>query len=136
MFDLRSVVLPGASATVEKMLDESDTATYYGTGTLGKLIATPAYVALMIKAAVNAVEDRLPEGFVSVGRTLEFSHDAPTCLGMTLRVKATLIEIDGDRLNFEIIASDNYGTIGHGKHQRAVVSRDKLIERSHERCNL
>ena len=136
MFDLRSVLTPGADAVVEKILDESDTAAYYGTGTLGRLIATPAYVAMMIKASVNAIEDRLPIGFTSVGRSLELSHDAPTCLGMTLRVKATLKEIQGDHLIFDIVASDNYGEVGHGKHIRSVVSREHLIERAHQRCRL
>jgi fluoroacetyl-CoA thioesterase len=134
MFDLRSVLTPGADAVVEKILDESDTAAYYGTGTLGRLIATPAYVAMMIKAAVNAIEDRLPIGFVSVGRSLELSHDAPTCYGMTLRVKATLEDIKDDRLIFDIVACDNHGVVGHGKHVRTVVSREHLIERAHKRC--
>jgi len=134
MFDLRSMVLPGTDAVVEKILDESDTVAYYGFETLGQLIATPAFVAMMIKASTAVIEGRLPEGFESVGRFLEFNHDAPTCLGMTLRVKATLQSIDGDRLTFDIIASDNHGIVGHGKHVRTVVSREKLIERANERC--
>ena len=134
MFDLRSVLTPGADAVVEKMLDESDTAAYYGTGTLGRLIATPAFVALMIKASVNAIEHFLPEGFVSVGRSLEITHEAPTCLGMSLRVKATLKEIKDEQLIFDIVACDEQGVVGHGKHVRTVVSREHLIERANKRC--
>lgn len=135
MFDLQSVLIPGADSVVEKILDEADTAAYYGTGSLGRLIATPAYVAMMIKAAVDAIEHRLPVGFVSVGRSLELSHDAPTCMGMTLRVKATLKEIVDDRLIFDIVACDEKGVVGHGKHVRSVVSREHLIERAHDRCH-
>jgi len=42
---------------------------------LGHLIASPAYVGLMIDAAVKAVEHRLPEGYVTVGHAMEFTHD-------------------------------------------------------------
>jgi len=135
VFDLRSVLTPGADSVVEKILDEADTAAYYGTGTLGRLIATPAYVAMMIKASVNAIEHRLPVGFVSVGRSLELSHDAPTCMGMTLRVKSTLKEISGDHLIFEIVACDEKGVVGHGKHVRSIVSREHLIDKAHSRCH-
>ena len=134
MFDVKNLVMVGANATVQKIVEEADTAAYYGTGTLGRLVATPAVIALMIKAAVNVVDDRLPPGFVSIGRSEEFVHEAPCCLGMSLRVKATLKEFDGDLLVFDIVACDNIGVIGHGKHVRSIVNLDKLLERSNERC--
>lgn len=135
MFDVRSVLLPGTKAVAEKVLDATDTSAYYGSGRLSHLVATPSFVALVIKAAVNAVEDRLPEGFVTVGRSMEFVHDAPTCLGMSLRVKATLKEIDGERLLFDIVACDNYGEVGYGTHERVVVSLEKLLDRAGQRCS-
>ncbi|VBB07845.1 Hypothetical protein LUCI_3110 [Lucifera butyrica] len=134
-FDLRSILWPGLDATVQKLIDESDTAAHYGSGSLGHLIATPAFVALMINASVNAVEDRLPPGFVTVGRSLEITHEAPTCLGMVLRVKSTLKQIKGDRLFFEIVASDDYSEVGCGTHERAVVQKDRLFRRAEERLN-
>jgi fluoroacetyl-CoA thioesterase len=134
-FHLRSFLLPGMNAVVQKLIDESDTAAHYGVGSLGHLIATPAFVALMIDAAVMAVEDRLPPGIVTVGRAFNFKHDAPTCFGMVLRVKATLKEINGDRLLFDIVASDDYGEIGSGTHERAVVDRTSLFAKADERIN-
>lgn len=128
MFDLRSVLLPGMNHTVQKLLTESDTATHYGSFSLAQLIATPAFVALMIDASLSVVESRLPEGFVSVGTSFDFTHDAPTCLGMTLRVKSTLVEIKGETLVFDIVASDEYGTVGRGRHQRAIVNQARLFE--------
>ncbi|EIW15512.1 MULTISPECIES: thioesterase family protein [Pelosinus] len=135
MFDLRSTLLPGMNNTVQKLVDESDTATRYGRGSLGTLIATPAFVSLMIDASIATVENRLPEGFTTVGTSFEFTHDAPTCMGMTLRVKSTLVEINGENLIFDIVASDDYGEVGRGRHQRAVVNRKRLFEKADQRIN-
>jgi len=135
MFDLRSILLPGMNHTVQKLLTESDTAAHYGSSALAQLIATPAFVALMMDASLSVVESRLPQGFVSVGTSFEFTHDAPTCLGMTLRVKSTLIEIKGETLIFDIVASDEYGSVGRGRHQRAVVNRAHLFEKARQRIS-
>jgi fluoroacetyl-CoA thioesterase len=135
MFDLRSMLLPGINNTVQRLVDESDTATHYGRGSLGSLIATPAFVSLMIDASIATVENRLPDGFVTVGTSFEFTHDAPTCMGMTLRVKSTLVEINGENLVFEIVASDNYGEVGRGRHQRTVVNRERLFKKAEQRIS-
>lgn len=135
MFDLRSVFLPGMNHTVQKLLSESDTAAHYGSSSLAQLIATPAFVALMIDASLAVVESRLPAGFVSVGTSFNLTHDAPTCLGMTLRVKSTLVEIKGEHLVFDIVASDEYGSVGHGRHERTVVNRAHLFEKARHRIS-
>lgn len=135
MFDLRSMLLPGINNTVQRLVDESDTATHYGRGSLGSLIATPAFVSLMIDASIATVENRLPDGFVTVGTSFEFTHDAPTCMGMTLRVKSTLVEINGENLLFEIVASDDYGEVGRGRHQRTVVNRERLFKKAEQRIS-
>ncbi len=132
-FDVKSVLNPGMNFVINRMLNESDTAAYYGSGQLGHLIASPAYVGMMIDAAVKAVEERLPADFVTVGRAMAFTHDAPTSLGMNLRVQATLKDIVGDRLFFDITACDDCGIIGHGKHERAVVNKQELFERANGR---
>lgn len=133
MFDLRGILLNGMNHTVQKLLTESDTASQYGRGSLDNLIATPAFVALIIDASLANVEGRLPEGFVTVGTSFNFMHDAPTCLGMTLRVKSTIKEINGESILFDIVASDEYGTVGHGQHQRNVVNQARLFEKAKQR---
>lgn len=135
MFDLRSILLVGINNTVQKLVDESDTATRYGRGSLGTLIATPAFVSLMIDASIATVENRLPDGFVTVGTSFQFTHDAPTCIGMTLRVKSTLVEIHGENLVFDIVASDDYGEVGRGRHQRTVVNRERLFKKAEHRIS-
>jgi len=135
MFDLNNILTIGMHHTVQKLLDESDTAIHYGRGSLEYLIATPAFVSLMIDASIGITKGRLPEGFLTVGTSFSFTHNAPTCLGMTIRVKSTLVEINGGTLIFDIVASDEYGSIGSGRHQRSVVNRERLFEKARQRMN-
>lgn len=133
VIDLQNFLITGMNSVVQKIVEEKDTACHFGSSKLGHLIATPAFVSMIIEASVNAVEDRLPPGLVTVGRHMEFTHDKPTCLGMTIRVQSTLKKIDGNRMFFEIAASDNAGEIGYGTHERAVVDREILFERANNR---
>jgi fluoroacetyl-CoA thioesterase len=135
MFDVKTLLTPGMHYVVAKMLIEADTAANasYGSKQLGPLMASHVFVGMMVDAALGVVETRLPAGLVSVGRAMKFTHDEPTCLGMNIRVKAVLKEIVGDRLFFDIEAWDDFGPIGHGTHERAVVSRDELFKRAKQR---
>jgi fluoroacetyl-CoA thioesterase len=130
MINLQEMLTPGLEAIVQKTVHDSDTAANSGSGALACLLATPAYVDLMISAATDAVEKKLPEGFITVGRSMEFTHEAPTGTGMTVSVKATLASIDGNRLLFNIVAYDELGEIGRGKHERVVVNRDQLLQKA------
>jgi fluoroacetyl-CoA thioesterase len=82
------------------------------------------------------VEGRLPNDYVTVGTSFNFTHDAPTSLGMTLRVKSMISEINGENILFDIIASDDYGTVGRGQHKRAVVNRVRLFEKAAQRLHI
>lgn len=126
----------GLSGIVQKRVEESDTASYYGSGVLGKLLATPVFVKLMIKASTETVDPLLPEGYVTVGKSMEFTHDAPTALGMTITVQSTLESVENNRLFFKIVACDELGEIGHGKHERIVVSEKILWEKAQERTKM
>jgi fluoroacetyl-CoA thioesterase len=133
MINLNDYLAPGIEAVVQRTVHDADTAVHHGSGALACLLATPAYVDMMIGAAVRAAEKRLPEGFITVGRHMEFTHEAPTGTGMTVTVKAVLREMDGNRLFFDITACDELGAIGSGKHERVVVNREQMLKKAQER---
>ena len=133
IFDVSTVIKPGASLTIQKMVTEADTAAHFGTQKLDTLIASPVYVEMMIDAATGIVDKLLPEGLVTVGTKIEISHEAPASLGMYVTVTARLQSIDGNKLFFEFDVKDDAGVTGHGKHERIVVNRDKLIEKARQR---
>ena len=106
---------------------------YGGGGAMEDLLATPAYVNLLIHAAIETIDHKLPKGYITVGRSMEFTHEAPTGTGMSVSIRATVTEVRGNRILFDIIASDELGAIGTGQHERVVVNRDDWSKRVQER---
>ena len=99
-----------------------------GSGDL-EVFATPAMVALMENAAMNAVAEALPEGSTTVGAAMNTSHIKPSGIGAEVSATATLTSVEGRKLTFEVVASDNEGVIGEGTHVRYVVDREKFMSR-------
>ncbi len=118
----------GLTHTSHAVVDATMTAQALGSGDM-EVLATPAMVALMENAAMLAVALALPEGSTTVGSMIETSHLRPTGLGKAVRATATLVEVDGRRLTFDVRAEDEAGTIGEGRHIRYVVDRDRFMSR-------
>lgn len=106
----------------------SNTALKLGSGDM-EVFATPAMVALMENAAMNAVAPSLSEGEATVGTQMQTSHIKASKLGVKITASAELIEIDGRRLEFQVKAWDEGGTIGEGKHTRFIVNREKFLSK-------
>eukprot|EP01107_Rhizomastix_libera_P012244 TRINITY_DN30346_c0_g1_i1.p1 TRINITY_DN30346_c0_g1~~TRINITY_DN30346_c0_g1_i1.p1 ORF type:complete len:141 (+),score=10.19 TRINITY_DN30346_c0_g1_i1:3-425(+) len=136
MVHVPNTLQTGIYYEVQKTVDAADVAANYGSHELQNLLATPAYVAMMIEAATQAVDPLLPDGLVTVGQSMEFIHQAPTVLGMNITVRATLNKLEDNKLSFIITAHDEIGEIGHGKHVRLIVNRDSLLKRAYERAGV
>ena len=108
----------------EVVVKPENLAVAMGSGDL-PVLATPA----MENAALSAVEDQLPEGNTTVGAMIQTTHLKPTALGDTVLVTATLLEVEGRKLTFSVVASDSQGKIGEGTHIRYVVDRNKFMEK-------
>ncbi|MGC7872423.1 thioesterase family protein [Desulfosporosinus sp. SYSU MS00001] len=120
----------GALGQAETTVTLANTAKTMGSGGL-EVFATPAMVALMEQAAVNALE--LPEGQSSVGTSLIITHSAATPIGGRITATAELIEIDRRRLVFTVEASDEAGQIGSGKHERFVIEAESFLSKAQKR---
>lgn len=124
---------PGEFITIQKIVTQEDTAIHYGSGALDTLLATPSLVALMIEAATRLVDSRLPEGFVSVGKSLSITHEKPTVLGETVTVKVSVVSQASNYLQLEMEAFDEEGPIGHGTLDRYIVNRMSLMIKAAEK---
>lgn len=71
----------------------------------------------------------LDEGDYSVGARVEIDHLGPTLLGMTVDVTATVLAIEGRRVDFGVEVRDALDLVGRGKNVRYVVNGDKQRER-------
>ena len=94
-----------------------------GSGDL-PVLATPALVALMENAAMLAVAAELPEGATTVGAK---THVRPSGEGEEVHAEATLVEVEGRKLTFSLVARDSADVIGEGTHIRYIVDRAKFL---------
>lgn len=116
----------GLTYTSTTVVDNSNTAKVLGSGDMD-VFATPAMVALMENAAMNAVAPHLEVGQTTVGTKISTSHIKASALGATITATAVLTAVDGRCLTFEIIARDGENTIGEGTHTRFVVDRERFL---------
>ena len=69
----------------------------------------------------------------TLGIHVNFSHDAPTLPSMTVTVDVTLDNIEGRKLSFSVKAHDGIDVISTGTHERAIIQREKFLERLEQR---
>ena len=116
----------GMTFTSETVVALSNCAVTMGSGDL-EVFATPAMVALMENAAMNAVAKALPQGATTVGAEINTTHVKPSAIGVKVRATATLTAVDGRKLTFEVEACDEVGTIGKGTHVRYIVDKERFM---------
>jgi predicted thioesterase len=118
----------GLKHTINTTVKQSNTAKTMGSGTLD-VFATPAMIAIMEEAAWRAVAPELEPGQSTVGIQMNISHLAATPIGMKVRAEARVIEVEGRKLTFSVMAFDEKGLIGEGRHQRFIVTDDKFMKK-------
>lgn len=123
-------LIVGLKGEAQTTVTLSNTAKAMGSGQL-EVFATPAMVALMEEAAVNALQ--LPAGQSSVGTSLNIKHNAATPLGSIVKATAELIDIDRRRLVFNVEAYDEAGQIGVGKHERFIIDAEPFLAKAQTR---
>lgn len=122
-------VPPGVSAgkTIEVTPDR--TASAVGSGSLA-VFATPCMVALMEEAACLAVAPFLEGDETTVGTVIDVKHTAPTPVGGRVTVRAALVNVDGRRLTFQVMAQDEIEPVGAGTITRIVVNSSRFLKKA------
>ncbi|MDP4238770.1 MAG: thioesterase family protein [Bacteroidota bacterium] len=106
---------------------EDQTAIQYGSGLL-PVFATPAVIALMENTAMQLIP--LPDGFSSVGISINMQHVKASPVGAYVQCTATVTSVEGRKYTFEIIASDsNSDVIAKAVHERVVVDITKFLSK-------
>lgn len=105
-----------------------DTALVHGSGHL-EVFATPAMVGLMENTAIKCLEGMLDKGTDTVGIEMNVQHTKATGIGKKVNCKATITEVEGRRIRFEIEAWDGKGQIGHAIHDRFVIDPAKFMSK-------
>jgi predicted thioesterase len=127
----------GLTHTSVLKVEEAHTAANIGSGDMN-VLATPIMMALMENAAMLAVDQELPEGQTTVGAFIKSTHQKPSPIGAEIIATAQLVNIDGNQLDFHVVAmqmpneeEQQVGKepviIGEGEHTRYIVDRDRFL---------
>ena len=119
----------GMTGHAVAVVAEEDTAQALGSG-LVPVLATPRMIALMERAAVNAVQSSLLPGRTTVGTRLDVTHDAATPVGMRVWAEAELTAVEGRKLTFAVRAYDEAEQIGGGTHERFIIKPEKFLAKT------
>ena len=122
----------GMKAVISTLVEREDTAVAVGSGSL-LVYATPCMVALMEGAACEAISGAVPEEKTTVGIELSISHLTATPVGMAVRAEAEVVAIDGNIITFQVTAFDENDKIGEGRHNRALISSQKFLDRTYSK---
>jgi fluoroacetyl-CoA thioesterase len=124
---------PGLVAEIAHVVAESDTAATYGSG-LVPVLSTPHLIALMEAVSQAAIEPHLAQGESAVGIHVDMKHLAATPVGMEVRVRSELMEVNGRRLRFHVEAWDEVERVGEADHQRFVIDMARFMSRVAEKA--
>lgn len=118
----------GLAAVSRTIVSAENTAVAMGSGDM-EVFATPAMIALMENAAMQAVAPELPEGSTTVGGEIVATHLKPSGLGTEITASAVVTAVEGNRITFTVGARDAEGLIGEGTHVRFVVERERFLSK-------
>lgn len=116
----------GTTHVSTTLVDNLNVARVVGSGDLD-VFATPAMVALMENAAMNAVKPFLDEGETTVGGHMDCSHTAPSPIGATIEAEAVVEAVEGRKITYTVEARCGDTIIGRGRHVRFVVNAAKFM---------
>jgi predicted thioesterase len=94
-----------------------------------EVYGTPFMIYLMEVAASNAIQEHLPQGWVSVGTAVNVKHLAATPVGRSVTAKAVVTAVTDRMIEFAVEADDGSETIGSGTHARVAVDLARFNER-------
>ena len=102
--------------------------------TLPAVWSTPDMIAKMEIVSAALVAPYLAPPQMTVGTRNEVGHLGATPVGMTVRVRSTLSQVEGRKLTFTVEAFDEKEQVGEGVHTRFIVDRAKFDSRLAEKA--
>lgn len=120
---------PGLVNELTYKVEVSDTARSSGGESLPPVLSTPRMISFMERTAHMSILPYLAEGQTSVGTVVNIRHIGATPVGMEVRFRAELLEVDRRRLLFKVEAWDALEKVGEGQHERYIIDEGRFNER-------
>jgi fluoroacetyl-CoA thioesterase len=124
---LKDTLKPGVSHTNRFTVDKDRTIGFMGDEL--RVYSTPMLVRDMEATCRDLLMQHSEDDEDSVGAHVSVDHMAATLLGMPIEVTATVVEVEGPRVTFEVEAKDPLDLAGKAKHVRFVINKTKQAER-------
>jgi fluoroacetyl-CoA thioesterase len=90
------------------------------------VFATAFMVGLMEWACMEALRPYMDDGEISLGTNICVNHSAATPPGMEVTVEVTLLEVNGAKTKWSVVARDEQDVIGEGTHERFSIDGGKF----------
>jgi fluoroacetyl-CoA thioesterase len=124
---MKDTLKPGMQHEMTITVDKGRTIDFLGEEL--RVYATPEFVRDIEVCCLEFLQQHCDEGESSVGIGIEVTHSGATPLGGQVKITATVAEVDGRRVSFEVMGHDGIDEVGRGKHGRFVVAVDQLKQR-------
>ncbi len=126
--EINELIHPGMVREDSFEISQDNSAIHLGSGS-SRVLATPWMIAFMERVSHRLLMCCLPDGYSSVGTHLDVRHLAPTPVGATIRVRAEVLSVEGNRIFFSIEAWDKFEKIGEGQHERVAIEEARFWRR-------
>jgi fluoroacetyl-CoA thioesterase len=120
---MKPTLAPGLATTRRVTVDEKRTIGFMGEE--GRVYATPELVRDIEMTCRELLLGHADPGEDSVGMRVELDHLAPTPLGLEVEISATVAEVKGRVVTFEVSARDTLDEIAKGRHVRFLADTAK-----------
>ena len=124
----------GATATQEIEVTRDMTVAHFHAN-MPEVYGTPIMIYHMENTAAAAIQDYLPDGWITVGVVVNVKHLAATPVGATVTTRAEVLEVGEATIKFAVEAHDGVEKIGGGTHVRAAVEMERFMKRVSSKLN-
>jgi fluoroacetyl-CoA thioesterase len=104
-----------------------------GIASMPEVLATPILVAMAECACAEHLAALAGADVLSLGTDVQIAHTAATPVGMTITLTTELVAADGKQVTFAFSAHDGLEEAGRGRHTRAIVGRERFMQRLTEK---
>ncbi|MBT5020787.1 MAG: hypothetical protein HON04_18805 [Planctomicrobium sp.] len=123
---MRSGLKTGSKIEITRHINESQTITFDG---LPPVLATPFLVWMLEESAMSLIAEFLEEDELTLGTQIDIEHLGMARIGDEVIFSATMIQMEGRQLLFNVQATNHGKLISKGLHRRTLVSKSKLIKK-------
>ena len=127
------MLTPGLTREETRLVTEEDSAARVSP-LVPPVFASARMIGFAEVVCANLMAEHLAPGETSVGVGFEFKHEAATPIGMRVTLKVSVAEVKGRLVRFEVEGRDEQDRICTGRHERAIILREKFLTRLAEKA--